>query len=144
MVKPLQKDEIEFEKWSVDAKRIVRVRRKGRLFHVGGEEIAMFPISVMADAIDRNVKTIRRWELDKLWPLPQWKVPDKRCKRWYSSNQVIAINAEYKRLSRGGDFGLSHSPYFPLDEFLKFVKDMFYKVDAEVVAQARKNQKAAS
>ena len=143
MVKPLQKDEIEFDKWSEDVKRVVRVRRKGRLFHVSGEEIALFQINVMAESIERNVKTIRRWELDKLWPVPQWSIPDKRCKRWYSSNQIMTINAEYRKMSKG-EFGFAHSAYFPLEEFFKFVKSIFYKVDAQIVAQARSKQQGAA
>lgn len=130
-------DEIEFEKFSEDVGRVVTVRRQGRLFNVGGVNVSLFPVSVLAEAIQRDVKTIRRWERAKKWPKSMWGVPDGRCKRWYSANQIMAFHQEHKRLSKG-DWGFSHSPYFPLADFLKFVQEKFRTVDEEVTRPQRR------
>lgn len=134
-VKPLGKDEIEFDKWNEDLGQFVTVRRAGRVFHVAGAEIVLFPISVMAEAIGRDVKTVRRWEREKTWPLPMWKVPDKRCKRWYSAAQILFVYNKHKELSNG-ERGFSHSPHFPLVDFLAAVRTTFYKCDVQALKGA--------
>lgn len=124
----LGKDEIEFPLWNDDLQRAINVRRRGRLFRVAGVDVALFPISVMAEAIGRNVKTLRRWEREKTWPTSMWKVPDKRCKRWYSAKQIEFVQKKHEELSKG-DWGFSHSPHFPLVKFLGDVRTGFYKCD---------------
>lgn len=127
--KKLEKDEIEFPLWNEDLRRAITVRRKGRLFQVSGVDVALFPISVMAEAIGRDVKTLRRWEREKTWPVPMWRVPDKRCKRWYSAKQIQFVQQQHDQMSEG-KWGFSHSPHFPLKQFLSAVRGGFYKCDA--------------
>lgn len=142
MTANLRRDEVELDVnvpcdggW-----RIEKIRKQGRLFSVGGIEIAMFPVSVVALAVEREVKCIHRWERAKQWPKPQWLVPDKRCKRWYSGAQINAIHTEYKRVSKGS-YGFSHSPHFPLSEFLKWVRTNFRTFDVLAIAKLKETGK---
>ena len=65
------------------------VRRKGQVFDINGEKLELFPIGVLAEAMDRSNKCILRWEKDKLFPKPLFKVPGKgEKKRWYSAMQI--------------------------------------------------------
>lgn len=128
----LKTNEIEFQLYVADSGRVIHVRREGRLFIVAGVDISLFPIGILCEAIGRDVQTIRRWERAGLWPKPQWKVPDKRCKRWYSGNQITKIHEIYWDLSKG-DYGYSHSPHFPLTKFFNQVRNIFYKADLEAV-----------
>lgn len=107
---------------------------KGKTYRVGGALVVLFPVGVMAAAVARDPKTLRRWETEIGWPVPQWNVPDKRCKRWYSEKQVLAAHEIYWGLSRDGDRGFSHSPHFPLQQFVTNVRRVFYTVDADAVA----------
>jgi hypothetical protein len=132
----MTEDTIEFLVRNRDTGRDIKVKRRGHVYRVGGVDIVLFPIGVLATAIARDVKTIRRWEKEDGWPAGQWSVPNKKhCKRWYSARQILAIHEVYWRISRQGDRGFSHSPHFPLAQFIQEVRAFFYKVDAQAVTK---------
>jgi len=124
---------ITFEVWNQDLSRAIKVTREGKLVDLEGHDLLLFPIGVMCEAIGRDPKTIRRWEKEKVWPKPQWKLAgEKRCSRWYSARQVMLAHEAYKKLC---DLrrGYSHSRHFDLPAFLREVASAFYKVDAQAV-----------
>lgn len=127
--KPLKRDEVRFAKWNADTKRFVQVTRRGRLFTVAGVDVVLFPVSVLADAIWRHPKTIGRWEKHNGWPHKiMWRVPDKKCRRWYSREQILAIAAKHSEIA-GGLYGNAHSRHFDLPGFIQYVRDNFYRFD---------------
>lgn len=123
---------ITFEVWSRDQKKLIKVKREGKLFDLSGRDLLLFPVGVMCEAIGRDVVTLRRWERQKIWPLPQWlpKGSDPRCKRWYSAAQILMAHEQYKHFSKGS-YGLSHSRHFNLNGFLSAVAKEFYVIDAQ-------------
>lgn len=136
-VKELRADTIAFAKWDPDARSYVRVVRKGRLFSLAGAPLVLFPSSVLAEAIDREVRTLRMWERAKMFPATQWKTPDKRCKHWYTGSQIRFIHDLHRQFcgkcggtSDSALHGFSHSRQFPLQEFLDAVKKGFYLQDS--------------
>jgi hypothetical protein len=133
MAKPLERDQIEFTKWNPDTHKRISVVRTGDTYRLQGAEIVLFPVGVLLEILDRDAQALRRWERTKQFPVPQWKVPDKRCKHWYSLTQLSFIRDTYMLMSRNGDHGFSHSPYFPLQAFLKAIREQFYKLDARKV-----------
>lgn len=132
----MRAEEIELDVNNPDVGR-VRLLRTGRVFVVSGIEIALFPIAVMAEAVERDTKTLRRWEKEGRWPKPLWKVPDKRCLRWYSRNQIVKAHELYRTFSRG-EYGFGHSPHFDVIGFCNAIREMFYRVDCEAVEAARR------
>lgn len=110
----------------VARKRTVAARRPGRVFEVGGMPIKLFPIGVMAEAIDRKQRTIVEWERSKLFPKPMYAVPKSRCVRWYSERQILAANALWLRYREKGK-----AKHFPVTEFLAELRGFFYTVDVD-------------
>lgn len=131
MKPPLAKDEIEFEAWIDQLSRYATVRRRGRHFIVAGRDVALFSVSVMAEALGRDVRTLRRWEKLGYWPTKcMWKVPDdKRTKRWYSRDQILGVQKKHQEMAKGSH-GFAHSPHFPMREFLTWVLNNLNKQDA--------------
>jgi hypothetical protein len=126
---------LEIREWVKQTGSFHHTYHEGRVFNVpagaGVPEgpVYLYPIGVMAAAIDREPIMIVRWEAKKLWPKPMWVVPDKKIKRWYSRDQIKMAHRIYWALARG-DHGVGHSRHFPHDEFLKRVRAEFYAVDA--------------
>jgi hypothetical protein len=65
------------------------VTRRGQHFEIGGKQIELFPVSVMAESIDRTPKCLIRWERAKLFPKPLFVIPGRRPQRWYSGYQIM-------------------------------------------------------
>lgn len=118
--------------WVGPLKQAVPANFDGRVYHVAGEDIVLFPIGVMAAAIWRQPRVIVAWEEAKLWPKPSWKVPDKKTKRWYSGPQILEAHRIHMELCEG-NYGLVHSRHFRLDDFHKRVRAVFYRCDAAYV-----------
>lgn len=69
------------------------VTRKGKMFAVGGgAELELFMLSVLAQAMDRSVKTLLAWEKRGLLPKPMYELTDHRIRRWYSKEQVTNLH----------------------------------------------------
>lgn len=125
-----KEEAITFKVWVRSANRFVDATyTTGRVFDVGGVRVVVFPISVMAEAVGRDRETLVKWEKEKRWPSTRWKVPDKRTKRWYSKEQILAAHRIHWKLC-GGDYGVSHSRHFNFFEFFKLVRQCWFTVDA--------------
>jgi len=107
-------------------KQLRNSTRPGRVFTVGGVKIKLFPIGVMAEALDRKQRTIIEWEKQKLFPTPMYAVPNSRTKRWYSEAQILACNELWLQYRGNGK-----SKHFPVEEFLMKIRSFFYKVDID-------------
>jgi hypothetical protein len=99
-----------------------RVRRKGQIFEINGERVELFTIGTMAEALDRDVRCLLRWEAAGIWPKPLFQVSGHgKTKRWYSAIQVINCHriCWYKyRFSKGR--------YFDPAVFCRDIKQVFY------------------
>lgn len=82
--------ETEWQEWRT-------VVRKGKPYKnpSGGDPIELFPISVMAEAVERTPKAIVLWEKQGLFPLPTYKLASGgkvSTHRAYSGVQIVAAN----------------------------------------------------
>lgn len=80
----------------------VNVERRGKVFVVGDREVELFPIRVLAEALDRTSDVIMRWERSGQFPKPIFEVPsEKLCGRWYSKEQITNMHRIF-RFTYGG------------------------------------------
>jgi hypothetical protein len=136
--KPLAPNEIEFDVWT--GTKWAPVRRRGRLCTINNSatRVAVFGVSVMAAAISRDERTLRRWEKAGLWPTPMWRIEGARRKtrkgdvplRWYSADQIRAIHKKHQELAQGRH-GFAHSRHFPMRAYLQWVREHFYRIDVD-------------
>lgn len=125
-------NELKLNVWVRAAKQHIEMAFYGRVFLVGGREVVLFPISVMASAIGRDRETLIGWEKLAFWPKPMWQVPDKRTKRWYSRAQIVEAHCIHIEMC-GDKPGLAYSRHFDFDGFFRRIKRMWRTVDAVVV-----------
>lgn len=115
---------IEFKVWDKLNHRLATVVREGRVFLVDGVPIKLFPIRVMAEAIDRIPRTIVDWERAGKFPKPMYAIPNARTKRWYSEHQILKLNEIWMSYRHKGK-----ARHFPVADFLKEIRNIFYKID---------------
>jgi len=65
----------------------VPVVRRGELYDLGGETVELFRIRVLAEAFDRNVRTLKAWEQAGWLPRPLFHVMGSTHRR-YSGAQI--------------------------------------------------------
>jgi len=100
------------------------VERTGKMFELDGEQIELFPIGVLAEALDRSAHTIKLAELKGEFPKPMFRVPGSRTKRWYSSIQILNLH-RLMYLRNGGRKYFQDRDVYEL--WVQEVKDIFYK-----------------
>lgn len=99
---------------------------KGRTYLIGGEEVDLFPSSVLVAVLHRRLRTLYKWELNFGFPRALYSVEgDKLTCRWYSRKQINAIVKVYDRLGR-----LRGENREKLSLFVSTVKRLFFLVDA--------------
>jgi len=98
------------------------VKREGRWFVVEGEQLELFQLKVLCQALDRTRETILQWEKDELFPKSMFRVPGSRIIRWYSGVQIINLHnlLHYK-------YGNTKSLHFQKTAFLQDVQEVFYE-----------------
>jgi hypothetical protein len=76
-----------------------RVTRYGRNFMVGETVLELFPVGLMAEAIDREPKTLVKWEKLGLFPKPVYEIEGNLHfgNRWYSAAQLANANTLFYR-----------------------------------------------
>ena len=78
-----------------------------------GEYLTLYPISTVAEAVGRSVKTIRRWELAGIIPPSGFR--DRNNARMYTEEQIVLITkcAEKAKINvtRLGDTTFSKKVY---------------------------------
>ena len=67
----------------------VPVTRKGTYFDIKGHTVELFRVKTLADALDRTVAVLRKWEREGFVPKPIYTIPGDQCKHWYSAAQII-------------------------------------------------------
>lgn len=107
-----------------------RVERLGSLFEVGGAVVELFPIGVLAEALERHPASLRQWERDGLLPPARYRRPGPvgRLARLYSAAQVTNLHRLYR--ARGGRRSVCPHRPFDLAGFLAAASEVF---DEEVV-----------
>lgn len=92
---------------------LIPVKRKGVLYDLGGEQVELFRISVMAEALDRSVEVLKDWTKGKKIPKPLYRIDGNQCSHWYSAAQIINCH----RLMHGGYGGRKFLPSEELQRF---------------------------
>lgn len=99
------------------------VNRRGKMFDVGGVQIELFTVEVLAEAIDRKSDTIITWEKAGVFPKPVFQLSVRNTvgkRRLYSAVQVMNLHhllwGKYQ----------ARKKTLPLEEFLAEVKRVFY------------------
>jgi len=122
---------IHFDVYDRDTKMIKRVERRGRRFKVTADtEVDLFPISVLAEALDRTTQTIMQWERLGLFPKPMYIVTETiRIRRWYSRDQILGIVKLMKRYKKAKKTAIGM--HFDKEGFLAAVREQFARFDIE-------------
>ena len=115
---------VKIKQWSRVKKELVSREYGGRLFEIDGKYIKLFPLRVLAAAIDRTQRTITDWEREGIFPKPMYAVPGSNTKRWYSERQILALNEIWMKYR-----GQGKSAHFDKVAFLRDVAASFYKAD---------------
>jgi hypothetical protein len=72
---------------------VLMVSRKGHHYAIGDEQVELFTIEVLAEALDRKRVTIIEWEKKKLFPKPVFSLTHgERRRRLYSGVQVLNLH----------------------------------------------------
>lgn len=115
--------EIRLKKWDKDLGRYVEVTRKGKVYDLDGRNVELFPVRVLAEALDRTSQSIQRWHREKTLPPPMFKTPGENVNRVYSKWQIINVAhlyvTRYDRKNR----------YFDKEKFLSEVRAVWYKTE---------------
>jgi hypothetical protein len=102
------------------------VVRKGKMFDVGGVQLELFYVDVLAEAIDRTKQTVLAWEKAGWFPRPMFSMstapgqPGPR--RMYSSVQIM--NLHYRM---HGHYQCRNNHTFDADNWFKDVRKMFFR-----------------
>lgn len=107
----------------------------GRVFNLEGVSVKLFPVRVLARAIDRTVITIATWEREGRFPKPMWSVTGSNTKRWYSEAQLEALNSVANEYHKQG-----RSRRLRLGEMLERFRKVFYTADMD---KMRKDERYA-
>jgi hypothetical protein len=107
------------------------VTRRGRFWLVAGRSVELFPVAVMAEAVERRAAVVRLWEREGRFPKPMYRVPGGHAAhRRYSAEQVANANALYRALKvprQPGSQGAAQ-----LATFLRALQLIWYRVGVTV------------
>lgn len=126
MTRNVYKAPLELRVWDREKKALYKHTYYGRNFVLEGVAVKLFPVRVLARAIDRTSTTIALWEREGRFPKPMWSVAGSNTKRWYSSAQLQALNSianEYHTQGR--------SRRLRVDEMLERFRKAFYTADMD-------------
>lgn len=122
-------DLITFKTYDKDLRRWREVTRKGHVFTIGAQDVVLFPIGVLSEALQLHAQTLRKWQRQERFPAPLFVVSD-RSRRLYSREQILALHKLRMEMC-STPFQLSRSRWFALDEFLKRAGKLFYSVHGQ-------------
>ena len=107
----------------VDGSRVratfVTVGRHGERYDLGGETVELFRIGTLAEAFDRDARTLKGWEQVGLLPRPLFRI-DESTHRRYSATQILNAH-RLVRARWGGRRKIRRPEMKPLFEALRFV-----------------------
>ena len=98
----------------------VEVERKGRIMQVTelGEDVELFRVKTLAEALDRDQKQLYLWEKEYGFPKPVFEIMQDRSRRYYSGTQILNMHHLWRRRYRG-------TKYFKdTDLFKQFQEDL--------------------
>lgn len=90
-------------------------RHKGRIFTVNGEDLELYRVGALADALKKSPQTIAIWEKEGLIPKSMFRITGKglgHCRRWYSREQIINIYQVWKLFPLTTGAGHHAKPFF--------------------------------
>lgn len=70
----------------------IEVTRQGKVMMLGDEELELFKIKTLSEALDRTTVTLIRWEKAGILPKPLFSVAGNPTKRWYSGVQILNLS----------------------------------------------------
>ena len=98
---------------------------RGRTFKLEGQELELFSVGTLCNVLRRHYKTLYKWEKDFGFPPALYRIADdKKCNRWYSRRQLLAIETIYKAFGQ-----LQKKHRTDLGRFIACVRKVFYEVD---------------
>ena len=108
-----------------------QVMRKGKVFQdpASGETFEVFPVGVLAEALDRSTRQIRKWEAEEKIPKPVFGIQKHQYVRWYSSVQIINCH-RIMRHRYGGKKYLLTDTHFA--QFLADLRAVWYAKEVVV------------
>ena len=115
----------------------VTVARRGERFDLGGETVELFRIGTLAEAFDREARTLKGWERAGFLPPPLFLVAESTHRR-YSATQILGAH----RLARarwGGRRHVTRREMYALFGVLRFIwcePGLVVKENGEVDATA--------
>lgn len=62
---------------------------EGKIYTIGGKELEMFTLGVLAKCLDRDSQTVRKWELNGIIPQATYRSASNH--RLYTRRQIEAI-----------------------------------------------------
>lgn len=105
--------------------RWVEVERKGRIMQVQelGEDIELFRVKTLAEALDRDQKQIYLWEKEYGFPKPVFEIMQDRSRRYYSGTQILNMHLMWRRKYRGMKYFKDTALFL---QFQADLKKLFY------------------
>lgn len=97
-----------------------QVQHRGVVYDMGGEMVELFSTSVMAEAIDRTVRSLLNYERAGKFPRPLFRIADSR-RRLYSGAQVI--NCHRVALYR---YHFVKNGQLAVEAFVSDIRQVFY------------------
>lgn len=103
--------------------------KSGKVYKVKGQDVVLYPISVLAERLSKTLKqtrstqTIRKWEAKGILPPATFRVKDKRL---YSDEQIDAICRVAKKCK------LRQGSPIELTDFIETVREELRKVNKEL------------
>ena len=76
-------------------------RLKDRVLQIGGREIVLRPIGVLARALDVHPETIKLWERSRIVPVA--KLIDDAGRRWYADEAIALLTEAHVAWKASGD-----------------------------------------
>lgn len=110
------------------------MKRVGRLYVVEGRSVELFPVKVMAEALERGRICLVMWERNELFPKPMYNIAGHRHVRWYSAEQIVNASVLYRAMG-GTRNGGRKSCGFRIHDYLAKLSVIFYRVDVSLDPQ---------
>lgn len=106
-----------------DRATFVKVEKRGVKFDVDGTTVELFPLKVIAEALDRKSVTLTELEKAGKFPKPIFRVEGKGNRRYYSAIQVVNCNNVLVHKWRGRKYFQQKGL---VDEFFRDIFGVWY------------------
>lgn len=113
-------------------------KHKALIYPLEGRTIELYRVGALADALEKTSQLIIKWEKDKLFPKPLYRMQGSgfgNCKRWYSKEQIVNLRKVWML------FPLRKGAGRHKNNFFKTVHRVFYKTNIVTLDLASKVEK---